>query len=83
MNADSKVAQFDKMRLLNVETFEMHEFWDETPEYAILSHTWGDEECNFQQMKEHGVELRIGYQKIKYCCEQAASDGYRWVWVDT
>jgi hypothetical protein len=27
--------------------------------------------------------LKIGYQKIKDCCEQARSDGYHYVWIDT
>lgn len=24
-----------------------------------------------------------GFQKIEYCCQQAASDGLEWVWIDT
>jgi len=36
------------MRLLNVNTFAFEEFYDETtrPKYAILSHTWEDEEVS-------------------------------------
>jgi hypothetical protein len=38
------------MRLLNVETMKMEEFFDETvPPYAILSHRWGAEEVSFQE----------------------------------
>ncbi|OCK73797.1 HET-domain-containing protein, partial [Lepidopterella palustris CBS 459.81] len=37
------------MRLLNVDSLEVEEFFDENiPRYAILSHTWGSEELSFQ-----------------------------------
>lgn len=37
------------MRLINVETRRMEEFFDnDEPEYLILSHTWGEEEISFQ-----------------------------------
>jgi len=36
------------MRLINVGTLEMKEFFDSNaPNYAILSHTWGDQEVSF------------------------------------
>ncbi|KAF4876063.1 Vegetative incompatibility protein HET-E-1 [Colletotrichum siamense] len=39
------------MRLINVDTLELEEFFDENiPEYAILSHTWGREEVSFQDL---------------------------------
>jgi Heterokaryon incompatibility protein (HET) len=39
------------MRLLNVHSYEIREFFgDAIPEYAILSHTWGAEENTFQDM---------------------------------
>ncbi|KAF4931234.1 Vegetative incompatibility protein HET-E-1 [Colletotrichum viniferum] len=39
------------MRLINVNTLELEEFFDENiPEYAILSHTWGREEVSFQDL---------------------------------
>ncbi|KAK0649253.1 hypothetical protein B0T16DRAFT_409711 [Cercophora newfieldiana] len=37
------------MRLINIDTLEMKEFFEHnTPRYAVLSHTWGDEEISFQ-----------------------------------
>jgi len=37
------------MRLINVETLEMKEFFDVSiPPYAILSHTWGSDEVSYQ-----------------------------------
>lgn len=40
------------MRLLNSSTLEFEIFNDESlPEYLILSHTWGDEEVSYQDMR--------------------------------
>ncbi len=37
------------MRLINTRTLELHEFFDHcVPSYAIVSHTWGDEEITLQ-----------------------------------
>ncbi|RYC58231.1 hypothetical protein CHU98_g7980 [Xylaria longipes] len=72
------------MRLINTATFEICEFpGDSTVDYAILTHTWGEDECNLRDMSRPGVELRKGYSKIKFCCEQAMRDGLGWAWVDT
>lgn len=39
------------MRLIDVETLELKEFVDDNiPPYAILSHTWGQEEVSFQDL---------------------------------
>ncbi|CAJ2510237.1 Uu.00g061370.m01.CDS01 [Anthostomella pinea] len=55
------------------------------PPYAILSHTWGDDEdeVTFQDMTEQTGRSKRGYQKIKFCCEQAAEDDLKHSWVDT
>ncbi|KAI0439503.1 heterokaryon incompatibility protein-domain-containing protein [Xylaria telfairii] len=72
------------MRLINTATFEICEFsGDSATDYAILSHTWGEEECTLRDMSIPGVKLRKGYVKIKFCCEQAVRDGLSWAWVDT
>ncbi|KAI1260946.1 heterokaryon incompatibility protein-domain-containing protein [Xylariaceae sp. FL1019] len=73
------------MRLINTRTFTVHEFaGDSDKDYAILSHTWGHDECLFQDMGdiEH-CERRQGFRKIRYCCEQAVRDGLDWVWADS
>jgi hypothetical protein len=71
------------MRLLNARTFAIHEcLGDHTEEYAILSHTWGEEECTFQDVSARRFGQK-GFSKIKFCCEQAVKDGLDWVWVDT
>ena len=59
---------------------------DEVPPYAILSHTWDDEEVNFQQWESMAISditHMKGYHKIKRFGEKAASNGFSWVWVDT
>jgi hypothetical protein len=76
------------MRLLNTKSWEMREFITEedVPPYAILSHTWGDEEINFQQWENRDVldlSQEEGYEKITEFGNLADSDGYDWVWVDT
>ncbi|TVY71317.1 Vegetative incompatibility protein HET-E-1 [Lachnellula suecica] len=73
------------MRLLNSKTLLLKEFMGESnlPPYAILSHTWGEDEVSLQDTARSGWQLKAGYRKIKYCCQQAAKDGLKWVWVDT
>lgn len=42
------------MRLLNTGTYQLHAFLGkETPAYAILSHTWDDEEILFDDLKSN------------------------------
>jgi hypothetical protein len=55
------------------------------PQYAILSHTWGndDEEVTFRDLAEGSVNTKAGYRKIQFCAEQAARDGIQYFWVDT
>lgn len=74
------------MRLLDTATVELHEFFgDNIPEYAILSHTWGDGEISYQSLEQAKTEAspRPGYGKICQCCELARSNGYRYLWIDT
>jgi hypothetical protein len=72
------------MRFLHSCTLELEEFPDNgIPGYVILSHTWGDGEVSFQDMQGGNVEKREGYSKIQGCCNKAAADGFKYVWVDT
>ncbi|KAF0315511.1 het domain-containing protein [Colletotrichum asianum] len=59
------------MWLINLQTLELEEFLgSDTPDYAILSHTWS---CGEKQ----------GYQKILDACAQARGAEYNFLWVDT
>ncbi|KAF2027725.1 HET-domain-containing protein [Setomelanomma holmii] len=76
------------MRLIDAHTLEIHEFLSEDaiPDYAILSHTWGQDECTLQEMQNlnpNTLHDRDGFIKIRLCCEQALKDGLPWAWVDT
>ncbi|KAM7210765.1 Heterokaryon incompatibility protein (HET) domain containing protein, partial [Rhypophila decipiens] len=57
----------------------------EIPPYAILSHTWGDEEVLFRDLAGGTAKNKAGagYAKIQFCGEQAERDGLRYFWVDT
>jgi hypothetical protein len=74
----------DKMRLLDCDTLELMEFFDdEIPAYAILSHRWGREEVSFQEMSSRQGKSKEGYRKIKSFCRLAKSEGFQFGWVDT
>jgi hypothetical protein len=77
------------MRLLQLKTngefCVTEDIIDNIPPYAILSHTWGDdnEEVTFKDLTEGPRKATAGYRKIQFCAEQAARDGLQYFWVDT
>ncbi|RBR24521.1 uncharacterized protein FIESC28_02717 [Fusarium coffeatum] len=73
------------MRLINTTTLEVEEFFDVSiPEYAILSHTWGDGEVSLQDWADRkNRRFKPGFQKIIWACTQAVKDQLGYVWVDT
>jgi hypothetical protein len=59
-------------------------FADKIPEnYAILSHTWGAEEVTFEDLRDGTNTEKAGYDKIRFCGEQARRDSLQYFWVDT
>ncbi|PQE03465.1 Vegetative incompatibility HET-E-1 protein [Rutstroemia sp. NJR-2017a BBW] len=58
---------------------------DRIPPYAILSHTWGpdNEEITFEDIVNGTSEIKPGYEKIRFCGEQARQDGLLYFWIDT
>jgi len=58
---------------------------DDIPPYAILSHTWGndDGEVTFKDLTEGSGKTKCGYDKILFCATQASKDGLRYIWIDT
>jgi len=58
---------------------------DAKPQYAILSHTWGPmtEEVTFRDLIDGTSKAKVGYDKIRFCGEQARRDGLQYFWVDT
>jgi hypothetical protein len=74
------------MRLINIVTLKLEEFFDEEiPKYAILSHTWGEEEVTFQDITSapSHYQSKAGYLKILGTCSQAKIHGLSYAWVDT
>lgn len=76
------------MRLINVKTFKLEHFQDpvlpvDIP-YAILSHTWADDEVTFQDMQDLSIaSSKKGFAKIRATCEIAITYGLWYAWVDT
>ena len=71
------------MRLLHTSSLELKEFYGSIPPYAILSHTWESEEVSYQDLPQEYAREKKGYLKIRSCCDQAANDGFEYVWIDT
>ena len=65
------------MRLLHYDNdseFSLIQFFDKIPRYAILSHTWGLEEVTFKDITEGNGASKTGFNKIRFCGEQARCD---------
>ncbi|KAH7152889.1 heterokaryon incompatibility protein-domain-containing protein [Dactylonectria macrodidyma] len=77
------------MRLINVHTFKFEEFFDNAiPEYAIISHTWGDaedEEVSHEEFlqQQPATKNKAGYLKIQKACHEARERRFDYVWIDT
>ncbi|ROV87718.1 hypothetical protein VSDG_09744 [Cytospora chrysosperma] len=58
------------MRLLHAQTLEFEDFasLETTPKYAILSHTWGNEEVTYEDMRD-GLE----HFWVDTCCIDKSS----------
>jgi len=51
------------------------------PPYAILSHTWGQNEVRFRDVEEGTYNGDSA--KIEGCCKQTLSGGLEYIWIDT
>lgn len=73
------------MILIDTSTLQLQhvtELW-QTP-YAILSHTWGDEEVTYKDFSNiEEVTSKSGYEKISKTCQLALLRGLPYVWIDT
>ena len=56
---------------------------NDIPAYAILSHTWGEGEVEFQEVGTDTGKNKDGWKKVEFCAKQADADGLRYIWVDT
>ena len=75
------------MRLLQYNSdgdFSLTEFVESNiPKYAILSHRWGAEEITFKDLIDGTSKSKAGYNKLRFCGEQAKRNGLQYFWVDT
>jgi hypothetical protein len=77
------------MRLLRLDSSGELSFTEDLvnniPSYAVLSHTWGpdSEEATYKDIVTGSGKSKVGYQKIRFCGEQAIRDGIQHFWVDT
>ena len=74
------------MWLLNAETIRLEHFMDDRTmygKYAILSHTWEEEEVSFDMIHLDAAKTMKGYHKIAATCRQALTDGLSYAWIDT
>lgn len=76
------------MRLLRVDNVNEapRESYGEPPPYAILSHTWhedNDQEVSFRNLVDRSGHDKLGWSKVQFCAQQAARDGLEYIWVDT
>jgi hypothetical protein len=74
------------MRLLEHNSdgeFSLTEDFGNETRFAILSHTWGAEEITFRDLIDGTGKSKAGYDKIRFCAQQAAKDSLQYFWVDT
>jgi hypothetical protein len=63
--------------------FSLTEDFGSKTRFAILSHTWGAEEVTFRDLIDGTGKSKAGYDKIRFCAQQAADDNLQYFWVDT
>ena len=76
------------MWLINTATLKLEFFVDlynaRPRRYAILSHTWEDEEVSFQEFQHlDSASRKKGFKKIEMTCRLALRHGLSYAWVDT
>jgi hypothetical protein len=74
------------MRLIHTQNFEIRNFDADIPPYAILSHTWGEDEVTLQDLWPNirpEVKSWKGFLKVKRSCAVALGQYLDWRWIDT
>ncbi|KAK5659664.1 hypothetical protein OQA88_872 [Cercophora sp. LCS_1] len=85
------------MRLLDARNLELVDVRDDdVPPYAILSHTWEDDEVTLQEVRRMRGKLpqalnkqkqqiaeKKGFIKIKRAAAKAVHRGFNFIWIDT
>ncbi|KAF5360277.1 hypothetical protein D9758_009135 [Tetrapyrgos nigripes] len=72
------------MRLLSTKDFKVKEFFTDIPLYAILSHTWEQEEVTYQDIQNLDVaKSKAGFLKVLGACARARHYHFDWIWIDS
>ncbi|KAF4821971.1 Vegetative incompatibility protein HET-E-1 [Colletotrichum siamense] len=71
------------MRLIETTTLAMETHEGNIPCYAILSHTWEDEEVTLQDWNSPTRSRMKGFHKIRMTCQLASYSRIKYAWVDT
>ena len=73
------------MWLINAHSYRLEWFSDsdKAPPYAVLSHTWGDDELTFQDIQDPAAPEKPTFAKVRVTCAQALADELGYAWVDT
>ena len=69
------------MRLLNTSTLKLTKDLYNPPMYAILSHTWGEEEVTFEEYGTPAAVGKLGQKKIEDACRIAKSYRCEYIWI--
>ncbi|RYP56229.1 hypothetical protein DL771_012016 [Monosporascus sp. 5C6A] len=73
------------MRLLNTDSLSLETFPGSPPSYAILSHTWDNDEVLFQHAEKgrDAWKSKAGASKIVSSAKVAKDRGHGYIWIDT
>lgn len=73
------------MRLIDTSTLKLCEVPEpQQNPYAILSHTWGDDEVTYEDFSNlEQARSKSSHNKIVKTCRLAVSQGLRYAWIDT
>ncbi|KAK5690560.1 hypothetical protein LTR97_012113 [Elasticomyces elasticus] len=72
------------MWLIDCRTYKLKSFYDSNiPSYAILSHTWEDDELTFQGIQHPESSTWPSFEKVRQTCRLALEDGLDYTWIDT
>lgn len=74
------------MRLIDTATGKLVQHVTPPQRYAILSHTWGEDEVLFEDMAATSLTstttAKEGYAKLAGAVKLAREDGFQFVWID-
>lgn len=73
------------LKALGAGDFSLEKFSTPIPRYAILSHTWADDEITFQVLKNSVGKPKVGngWEKLKFLAKQSNCDDIEYFWADT